>query len=173
MADAALPADGRSLAPLLRGEDPPWRSAVLLERTDRGARAFEAVRTETQKYVEYNDGESELYDLSSDPYELQSIPVVASPTLAQDLKARLEALKSCSGESCKAAEDGPLPADLPSPGGPGAGSVAYTVRPGDTLSGIAERFGASVQLAAQVTGLEDPNLIFVGQTLYVPSGSAP
>jgi arylsulfatase A-like enzyme len=119
-------ADGRSLAPLLRGEEPPsWRSAVLLEafldgksaggggdgEGDEGSRmdqtAFQAVRTETHKYVEHENGEKELYDLANDPYELENVYETAGPSLIEDLKARLEALRDCSGDGCRAAEDAP------------------------------------------------------------------
>jgi len=47
----------------------------------------------------------ELYDLQNDPYELQSIHADADPALVEDLKAKLDALKSCTGQSCREAED--------------------------------------------------------------------
>jgi len=139
LADVSFPADGRSLAPLLRGEEPAsWRSSVLLEKLPQedtgeeekgkgkgkgkqdkagsagvpkagagGQLAFEAVRTGTHKYVEYENGEIELYDLVNDPYELQSLHESADPSLLEDLKAKLDALKSCSEEGCREAEDAP------------------------------------------------------------------
>jgi N-acetylglucosamine-6-sulfatase len=70
-----------------------------------GQRAFEAVRTETHKYVEYDNGDVELYDLTNDPYELDNVYESADPALVEALKARLEALKSCSEEGCREAED--------------------------------------------------------------------
>jgi N-acetylglucosamine-6-sulfatase len=84
---------------LAAGVDPSWRTPVLLERlpTQRG---YRAVRTETHKYVEYNNGEVELYDLEDDPYELIDIYESTDPALLEDLKARLEALESCSEEGC-------------------------------------------------------------------------
>lgn len=108
LAGAEFPADGRSLVPLLGGDEdlPLWRTSVLLERlpTQRG---YQAIRTDTHKYVEYNNGEKELYDLEADPYELDNLYESADPSLVKDLKARLEALKSCSGEECREAEDAP------------------------------------------------------------------
>ncbi|MEJ7873178.1 MAG: sulfatase/phosphatase domain-containing protein, partial [Rubrobacteraceae bacterium] len=128
-------ADGRSLAPLLRGEEPPssWRSAILLEafldgksaqgeskeaggdergagkNEDAGSRmdqtAFVTVRTKTHKYVEHENGEKELYDLANDPYELENVYETTDPALVEDLKARLEALRDCSGDGCREAED--------------------------------------------------------------------
>ena len=99
--------DGRSLAPLMRGEDTPsWRSAVLLEGfVGKGDRVFGAVRTGTHKYVEYGNGEEELYDLEADPYELESLHESADPDLIEDLKTKLEALRDCSGDDCREAED--------------------------------------------------------------------
>ena len=105
LAGADFRADGRSLAPLLRGDDPPWRSAVLLEKL--GKRAFEGVRTETHKYVEYDNGKKELYDLQADPYELESLHDSGTPSLLEDLKAKLDALRSCTEEECRGAEDAP------------------------------------------------------------------
>jgi len=70
-----------------------------------GAGAFEAVMTETHKYVEYESGERELYDLEADPYELENVYEGADPALLEDLKARLEALKGCSEDGCREAED--------------------------------------------------------------------
>jgi LysM repeat protein len=63
---------------------------------------------------------------------------------------------------------GPWQANLPSSGGP-ADNPAYLVQPGDTLSEIAERFSTSVTALAQANGIENPNLIFAGQTLRVPT----
>ncbi len=63
------------------------------------------------------------------------------------------------------------PNNLPSSGGPtAAAGRAYLVQPGDTLSQIAEHFGTTVEAIAQVNGIEDPNVILVGQTLMVPTG---
>lgn len=47
----------------------------------------------------------------------------------------------------------------------------YTVKSGDTLSGIAARFGTTVGRLARDNGIKNPNLIFPGQVLRV-SGSA-
>ncbi|QBX24959.1 membrane-bound lytic murein transglycosylase D precursor [Streptococcus phage Javan220] len=43
----------------------------------------------------------------------------------------------------------------------------YTVQSGDTLSGIAAKFGTSYQALASLNGLSNPNLIYVGQVLRV------
>ena len=46
-------------------------------------------------------------------------------------------------------------------------SNAYTVQAGDTLSGIASKFGTTWQTLAQKNGLANPNVIYVGQTLTI------
>jgi len=44
----------------------------------------------------------------------------------------------------------------------------YIVQPGDTLSAIAWRFGTTVWALAQANGIWNPNLIYIGQRLYIP-----
>jgi hypothetical protein len=79
---------------------------VPLGRPD-GKLAYQAVRTETHKFVGYENGDRELYDLEADPYELESIHESADPTLLEDLMAKLGALRSCSEEGCRQDEDAP------------------------------------------------------------------
>lgn len=43
----------------------------------------------------------------------------------------------------------------------------YTVQPGDTLSGIAERYGTSYQYLAYINGISNPNKIYAGDTIRV------
>ncbi len=50
---------------------------------------------------------------------------------------------------------------------PAGKRVHYTVRSGDTLSAIAQRFHSSVGLLASWNGISNPNLIYVGQVLTV------
>lgn len=45
--------------------------------------------------------------------------------------------------------------------------VYYTVQSGDTLSGIASQYGTTYQAIAALNGLDNPNLIYPGQTLRV------
>lgn len=49
-----------------------------------------------------------------------------------------------------------------------ASGAAYTVRSGDTLSGIAARFGVSVDSLVEDNSIRNPNLIVVGQVLTIP-----
>ena len=49
---------------------------------------------------------------------------------------------------------------------------AYTVRSGDTLSGIAHRLGVTTAELARANGIDDPNRIRAGQVLAVPGRAA-
>ena len=52
----------------------------------------------------------------------------------------------------------------------GSGSgITYVVQAGDTLSGIAARFGTTVAELVSLNNISDPNLIYVGQVLKIPS----
>lgn len=50
----------------------------------------------------------------------------------------------------------------------GSGSGVYTVRPGDTLWEIAQRYGTSVSDLAQANHITDPGLIYPGEALRIP-----
>jgi spore coat assembly protein SafA len=73
---------------------------------------------------------------------------------------------------------GGAPAPAPQPGGNGNPSPKpaggdYTVRSGDTLSGIAQQHGVSLSsLIAANPQIANPNLIHPGQQVHLPSGSA-
>ena len=48
----------------------------------------------------------------------------------------------------------------------------YTVQSGDTLSGIASSYGTTYRYLAEINGIENPNLIYPGQTLIIPKGQS-
>ena len=49
-----------------------------------------------------------------------------------------------------------------------AADVIYTVVKGDTLSSIAKKYGTTYQKLAKYNGIENPNLIHVGQKIKIP-----
>ena len=46
-------------------------------------------------------------------------------------------------------------------------TVTYKVKKGDTLSGIAKKYGTTYQAIAKENGIKDPNKIKVGQKLKI------
>ena len=49
--------------------------------------------------------------------------------------------------------------------------VTYTVKPGDTLSGIADLFGVTVDDIVRANNIADPNALQVGDVLTIPGHS--
>ncbi len=63
---------------------------------------------------------------------------------------------------------GPYPQPVPYPQpAPGCGTY-YTVKYGDTLSGIAWKYGVSIYALMQANNIVNPNLLYVGLPLCVP-----
>lgn len=50
----------------------------------------------------------------------------------------------------------------------GGGETIYTVVKGDTLSGIAAKYGTTYQKIAKANGIKNPNLIYPGQQFKIP-----
>ena len=98
--------DGQSLIPLLEREAPgSWRQDFLVEiyrnpPMQPGAPGL-ALRTQFETYVEYNDGFRELYDLRTDPYQLQNIYATADPSHIAKLSQRLAELALSKGDPAK------------------------------------------------------------------------
>jgi arylsulfatase A-like enzyme len=100
LAGLSIPAgtNGASLVPLLAGNPPAWRSDLLHEHWKTHLIPRNSLVMDGQhKYVEYPPGSgqgTELYDLTSDPYEL--LNRTNDPLLAQlkaNLAARLRVLR--------------------------------------------------------------------------------
>ena len=93
--------DGRSLVPPMAGRAAGWRRSFLIEYfSDRVARrilnmGYQALRTERWKYIHYTELQEmdELYNLTSDPYEMQNVITErgTQPALAE-LKRELRRL---------------------------------------------------------------------------------
>jgi N-acetylglucosamine-6-sulfatase len=98
--------DGVSLLPLLSDPNETWRDQFLIEHwqdispnNPEGPTAqiptFYALRTKDWKYVEYDNGDRELYDLKADPYELHNLAGQSAYTsIMLTLSAQLKTLKN-------------------------------------------------------------------------------
>jgi N-acetylglucosamine-6-sulfatase len=98
--------DGRSLLELLADPGAEWGRDVLIENGNgaNGIPTYRGIRTYRFLYVEHRTtGEYELYDLETDPYELQSVDGhEAYAKVQRDLKSRLRELVHCVGVDCLA-----------------------------------------------------------------------
>ena len=128
---AATPAwlDGRNLMPLLLDpENTPWRTGVLTENmaattpddpdySGFEAPKYDAVRTQDYLYVDYGRKQgAALYNLRTDPYEMNNVIRSTDQTIVRQLAAQAKALARCSGESCRVADSMPnTGAAVPSP----------------------------------------------------------
>jgi N-acetylglucosamine-6-sulfatase len=85
------------------GERPAgWREEVFVEDLGRG---WNMLRTPRWAYVEWDDGERELYDMYTDRHQLRSVHAEPdNADLIARLSARLDTLKGCSGDSCRNAD---------------------------------------------------------------------
>ncbi|MFA5830399.1 MAG: LamG-like jellyroll fold domain-containing protein [Candidatus Paceibacterota bacterium] len=109
--------DGGSLVPIIKNDLAPWRTAFLVEGIDQlisdtGAPSlygrYSAIRTLNYKYAEHVPltnlsavPEKEMYNLSSDPYEMTSVHDNSSYGSAKSsLKNTFDILKTCAGPSC-------------------------------------------------------------------------
>lgn len=100
--------DGRSLRPLLRGSDPSWaRERAIPFQLDDGF-TYSAIRTPDHLYVETSGDRKgpfptvapELYDLGSDPNELENLaPRKGTNALTAPFARRLQSLARCAGVS--------------------------------------------------------------------------
>jgi N-acetylglucosamine-6-sulfatase len=91
-----ITADGRSLVPLLQGTDAtPWRHEILLEHVQgsNDVPTFCGLRSADYLFVRYATGEREIYDLHTDPYEMNNLAGTPQGNAAEPaLEARLAQL---------------------------------------------------------------------------------
>ncbi len=65
---------------------------------------------------------------------------------------------------------GAAPASAFPPSATQSGNTCYTVQPGDNLYRISLRFGVSMYTLMRANGLTNPNYVYVGQVLCLPTG---
>jgi arylsulfatase A-like enzyme len=104
---------GRSIAPLLRGEKPKdWRTSMYYRYyhypQDHRVQPHYGVRTERYKLIYFNKlNEWELFDLEKDPHEMRNVYAdIAFASIANELKTELFRLKKALKDDDQFA-DGP------------------------------------------------------------------
>jgi hypothetical protein len=97
--------DGQSLTPLLGAgaETAAWRDDFLVELyrhlpPAQNGDVIKALRTEHEVYVEFKSGPRELYDLRTDPFQLQNSYATADPAHIAELSQRLAELAASQGD---------------------------------------------------------------------------
>lgn len=98
---------------------------------------------------------------------------VSAATTASVTAAGTAAVFSGAGVASAAT----ITAGVTVPAGPGlpaaaAAGTPYRVVAGDTLSGIAARFGTSTAALASVNNIANPNVIYAGQLIVIPGAAA-
>lgn len=91
-----LTLDGISLLPTLHEATVERGRGLLIE-----ANTYSGIRTRRYLYIRHRSGETELYDLEADPYQVQSQH--GNPAYApvkRRLARRVRGLQDCSGEAC-------------------------------------------------------------------------
>jgi N-acetylglucosamine-6-sulfatase len=102
------------------GADPNTRTAALSESLGIAGPGdpdfeisappnFTALRTKEWLYVESLSGEKELYNRITDPYELNNVIDSAAPDTVLGLQRQFNAMKECSGDTCRVADSMTLP----------------------------------------------------------------
>lgn len=116
---------------------------------------------------EFGDGEARRAALGSRYDEAQGfinhIDQASVDTLVAEVKAgrygNNPVRERVLGKRYKAVQDKINGASQPAP------QRVYTVKPGDTLSGIAAKLGTTYQALAKKNGISNPNRIYVGQKI--------
>jgi N-acetylglucosamine-6-sulfatase len=104
--------DGMSLLDVVGAGDRP-RDILIENHIANPTQAwtpYMAVRTPRYVYVEYSTGEQELFDLQTDPYQLESRHAHPAYRDVRDwLDRRLDELRACAGATCRASAGEPPP----------------------------------------------------------------
>lgn len=117
----------------------------------------------------YGNGDARKSALGSRYDEVQGLINHVSSASAQTLSDEVWQGKYGNGDTRKAvlgSRYGEVMAIVN--GGSSSGKTVYTVKSGDTLSGIAARYGTTYQALASYNGIANPNLIYAGQQIVIP-----
>ena len=116
----------------------------------------------------YGDGDARKNALGNRYNEVQNMINYIASASVDTLVKEVYAGKYGNGDTRKAALGRRYSEVQNKINGPsGGGTVYYTVQSGDTLSGIAAKYGTTYQHLAGLNGIVNPNLIYAGQKIRV------
>ena len=98
--------------------------------------------------------------IESSPTPVVSVRPLASPSASPTLEPTVAPSTSVGPP--------PTASAVPATPGPSAQTATYKVRQGDTLTGIAARFGTTAKVLIQLNAIKDPALLRIGQVLLLP-----
>ncbi len=110
-----------------------------------------------------------LYELRADitaaqqAYQEAATRAVPDKGLYAAITGRAEEIRRNPPTPVPTATPKPLPTATPIPT-----SALYTVEQGDSLQGIADQFGVSINELVEINEIQDPNALYIGQILMIP-----
>ena len=99
-----------------------------------------------------------------------TLPAGAAPVTPVE-SAGTAALPTATSAPAGATPEPPQATAPPSSGSGAAGDIWHTVQRGESLSSIARRYGTTWQAIAQANNLSNPNQIYAGQRLKMPTAT--
>jgi LysM repeat protein len=110
----------------------------------------------------------------SAPIAATFTPTTAAGGGAADPAAGGEQPPADAGAAPTTAADAPTgaAADPAATSAVSAEGTEYVIQVGDSLSGVADRFGVPVAAIVEANNLDNPDFVFVGQRLIIPSADA-
>lgn len=147
---------------------------VGLTGCERSAREREAEPTEPAATSEATQpgmggetaapGETVVSAVTPPPEGTGTVVAVTQPPVAET--------SAPEGQATAVPTEEAPPSTEPETSGQQGEAIWHTVQRGETLASIARRYGTSWQAIAQANSLVNPNQIYVGQKLRIPSGSS-
>jgi nucleoid-associated protein YgaU len=111
-------------------------------------------------------------DADAEDVETEEVAEPTSPPMMEIVDPEPGVIGSESddaGESADSQDQGEQDAVVEEESDTAVGDNEYVVQAGDTVYGIAVRFGVTIDALLEVNGITDPNSLQVGQVLEIPS----
>lgn len=160
--ESSLMNDKKGLYDLLKQTD-DWSQKTNLERQQEELDWDKSFSV----YTKANNNPNGIYGVFDDIKDLSNRIESLDATLqTNDSKKSADIAQT---ELSWKAGDGASKATNTANNGSGGSEQTYTVQRGDTLSGIAKKYGTTYQKLASYNGIANPNLIYTGQKIKIPA----